>query len=97
MNKPKWTPSSLYSVLIFIAVANLVAGVWLENWKWAVGGFAAAFFFLSLQLGAIYHQYTGIVQLIQILNGLIVASLRAQGYEMEGTPSIAAGVDAEGG
>jgi hypothetical protein len=87
MTKPLWTPSKLYPILIFIAAANILAGVWVENWRWAVGGFAAALFFLSLQLGTIYHQYTGIINLIQILNGLIVASLRAQGYEMEGTPS----------
>jgi hypothetical protein len=87
MNKPKWSPSNLYSSLIFIAAMNIVAGVWLENWRWAISGFAASLVFLSLQLGSIYHQYTGIVQLIQILNGLIVASLRAQGYEMEGTPT----------
>jgi hypothetical protein len=90
MNKPKWTPSKIYPTLIFLAAANIVAGVWLENWRWAVSGFAASIFFISLQLGSIYHQYTGIVQLIQILNGLIVASLRAQGYEMEGTPTTEA-------
>jgi hypothetical protein len=89
MNKPKWTPSRLYPTLIFFAAAIIVAGVWLENWRLAVSGFSASLFFISLQLGTIYHQYTGIINLIQILNGLIVASLRAQGFEMEGTPSEA--------
>jgi hypothetical protein len=88
VNKPKWSTSNVYSILIFVAAANMVAGTWVENLRWAVGGFAAALFFISLQLGAIYHQYSGIIHLIQILNGLIVASLRAQGYEMEGTPSV---------
>jgi hypothetical protein len=60
----------------------------LENWRWAVSGFGASLFLISLQLVAIYHQYAGITQLLQILNGLLVASLRAQGYEMEGTPSV---------
>lgn len=85
MNKPKWSPSNIWPILIFLAAANMVAGAWLENWRWTVSGFAAALFFVSLQLGAIYHQYSGIIHLIQILNGLIVASLRAQGYEMEGS------------
>lgn len=87
MAKPKADPSSIYPILVILNLVVLVVNVWLGHTQYAVIAGAAAIAFISLQLGAIYHQYAGITRLIQILNGLIVASLKAQGYEMEGTPS----------
>jgi hypothetical protein len=84
--KPKADPSNIYPVLVLLAIAGTIAGVWLGQETWKITGLASALFFISLQLGAIYRQYTGVINLLQILNGLFMAFLRGQGVELEGSP-----------
>ncbi len=86
MSKPKVSPTNIYSVLIVLAAIFAITGAWLQDFRMVVGGLMAALTFLSLQLGAVYHQYAGLIRLVQILNGLFMAFLRSQGVELEGEP-----------
>lgn len=77
--------SNLYPVLIGLSLIVTNLGAYMEKQPILIAGLSAAMFFLSLQIGVILHQYRGMAKLLDIHNGLIIASLKAQGFEIEGS------------
>lgn len=78
------TTSRIYSTLIALGLIVAIVGVWYARWFVVSLGGGAALFFFSCELGVIIHQYQGMARLLEIHNGLIIASLKAQGYAIEG-------------
>jgi hypothetical protein len=77
----------LYVSLIGLGLLGAVAGAYLGNPLLLTGGAAWAVFFLSAEIGLILHEYQGMARLMAVHDKLIVASIKAQGFEIEGMTS----------
>ena len=73
-----------YTVFIALSVFTAIAGVYFDNRLALVAGAGFAVIFLSLEIGVIIHEYQGMAKLIEIHNNLLVATLKALGFEIEG-------------
>jgi hypothetical protein len=78
----------LYIVLIALGLIGAVAGAYLTNSLLLTGGAAWAVFWLSLEIGLIIHQYQGMARLMAVHDKLIIASIKAQGFELEGVATL---------
>ena len=78
----------LYIVLIGLGLAGAVAGAYLGNPLLLTGGAAWAAFWLALEIGLIIHQYQGMARLMAVHDRLIIASIKAQGFELEGAAAL---------
>ena len=78
----------LYIVLIALGLIGAVAGAYLANFLLLTGGAAWAVFWLSLEIGLIIHQYQGMARLMAVHDKLIIASIKAQGFELEGVAAL---------
>ena len=78
----------LYIGLILLGLLGAVAGAYLGNTLLLTGGSAWAAFWLSLEVGLIIHQYQGMARLMVVHDKLIIASIKAQGFELEGVASL---------
>lgn len=77
-----------YIGLILLGLIGAVAGAYLANALLLTGGAAWAVFWLSLEVGLIIHQYRGMARLMAVHDKLIIASIKAQGFELEGVVSL---------
>jgi hypothetical protein len=73
-----------YTIFIALSVFTAIAGAYFNNKLALVSGAGFAIIFLSLEIGIIIHQYSGMAKLVEIHNNLLVATLKAMGYEIEG-------------
>ena len=78
----------LYIGLILLGLLGAVAGVYLKDPLIATVGAAWAVFFFALEVGLIIHQYMGLARLMAVHDKLLIASIKAQGFELEGVASL---------
>ncbi len=78
----------LYVGLIGLGLIGTVAGVYLGNPLLTAAGAAWAVFWLALEIGLIIHEYRGMARLMAVHDKLIIASIKAQGFELEGVASL---------
>lgn len=78
----------LYIGLILLGLIGAVAGAYLGNTLLLTGGAAWAVFWFSLEVGLIIHEYRGMARLMAVHDKLIIASIKAQGFELEGVASL---------
>jgi hypothetical protein len=78
----------LYIGLILLGLLGAIAGVYLHNLLIATVGAAWALFFFALEVGLIIYQYQGLARLMAVHDKLIIASIKAQGFELEGVASL---------
>ena len=78
----------LYIVLIALGLIGAIAGAYLSNLLLLTGGAAWAVFWLALEIGLIIHQYRGMARLMAVHDKLIIASIKAQGFEVEGVAAL---------
>jgi hypothetical protein len=78
----------LYIFLILLGLIAAVAGAYLGNTLLLTSGAAWAVFWFSLEVGLIIHEYQGMARLMAVHDKLIVASIKAQGFELEGMASL---------
>ena len=77
-----------YVVLIGVGLLAAVTGAYLGNLLLLTAGAAWALFFLALEIGLIINEYQGMARLMAVHDKLIVASIRAQGFEIEGMAAL---------
>jgi hypothetical protein len=73
-----------YIIFISLSVFTAIAGAYFDNRLALVSGAGFAVLFLSLEIGVIIHEYSGMAKLMQIHNNLLVATLKGLGFEIEG-------------
>ena len=78
----------LYIFLILLGLLGAIAGVYLKDFLIATVGAAWALFFFALEVGLIIHEYQGMARLMAVHDKLIIASIKAQGFELEGAASL---------
>jgi hypothetical protein len=78
----------LYIGLILLGLLAAVAGAYLGNTLLLTGGAAWAAFWFALELGLIIHEYQGMARLMAVHDKLLIASIKAQGFELEGVTSL---------
>ena len=78
----------LYTVLIALGLLGAVAGAYFRNVLLLTVGAAWAVFWLALEIGLIIHEYRGLAQLMAVHDKLIIAMIKAQGFELEGVAAL---------
>lgn len=78
----------LYIALILLGLLGAIAGVYWHNLLIATIGVSWAIFFLALEIGLIIYEYQGMARLMAVHDKLIIASIKAQGFELEGVASL---------
>jgi hypothetical protein len=78
----------LYIALISLGLIGAVVGAYLGDLLLLTAGAAWAVFWLALEIGLIIHQYRGMARLMAVHDKLIIASIKAQGFELEGVTSL---------
>ena len=78
----------LYIVLIALGLLGAVAGAYLGNVLLLTGGASWAIFFLALEIGLIIHQYRGMASLMAVHDKLLIATIKALGFELEGVADL---------
>ena len=78
----------LYVVLIALGLLGAVAGAYLGNILLLTGGAAWAVFWLALEIGLIIYEYRGMAQLMAVHDKLLIATIKALGFELEGVATL---------
>jgi len=78
----------LYVTLIALGILAAIAGAYLGNPLILTAGAGWALFWLALEIGVIIREYQGMARLITFHDKLIIASIKAQGVEIEGVAAL---------
>lgn len=78
------TSIRLYLFLIALGIIATIVGAFQFNLMLLVSGAGWAVFWLAAEIGLIVHEYRGMARLMAVHDKLLVASIRAQGFELEG-------------
>jgi hypothetical protein len=76
----------IYSILIGLSVVASIISALFSQWLMVICGAGLVFFFFSLQIGTIYHQYAEMAKLLAIHDKLLIAALKGMGYVFETGP-----------
>ena len=78
------TSIRLYLGLIAAGNFAAIAGAYYNNLLLTIGGAAWSVFWLAAEIGVVIHEYRAMARLMILHDKLLIASIKAQGFELEG-------------